>query len=247
MSRIYLSQHNKNSYWIRDILDGKKLGKIKSKKDKLIYQLHKKHKGKFIETESYLLLNNKISPNFKVVYQNYIQQLCGDWADLNNYEFPLFIEACRLKRCENDMFDRKAWLHPATRKAWKKMKKSAKNDNIDVQIISAYRSLDYQKQLIENKIAKGISIEEILKVNTLPGFSEHHTGCAIDIGSKGEAILETEFDQSPAFKWLLKNANSFGFYMTYPKNNNTGIMYEPWHWCFKRNYQTNKIKNPVFI
>ena len=37
------------------------------------------------------------------------------------------------------------------------------------------------------------------------------------------------------FKWLSKNANNYGFYMSYSKNNNHGIMYEPWHWMFKNN------------
>ena len=79
-----------------------------------------------------------------------------------------------------------------------------------------------------------MSIDKILKVNTLPGYSEHHTGCAIDIGAPNEAILEEEFDQSEAFDWLQQNANKFGFHMTYPKNNNTGICYEPWHWCYRK-------------
>lgn len=234
MSRIYLKKHKENSYWIHDILDGKKLGKIKIKHDRYTYKIKRKFKGNLLETESLLLLDQSIQQTFNEIYRNLIQQYCNGWKNLTDYDFPFFIESCRLKQCENDKFNRKAWLHPAARKAWKKMKKSAQSANIQLQIISAYRSLDYQKQLIENKIYKGIPIEEILKVNTLPGFSEHHTGCAIDIGSDNAAVLEVEFDQSPAFKWLVKNANTFNFFLTYPKENNTGIMYEPWHWCFKK-------------
>ncbi len=233
MSRIYLKKHKQNSYWIRDILDDKNLGKIKNKNNQYKVQIKSKFKGQFLETESLQLLNHSNKPSFSKVYREFLQKFCHEWADLNHYKFPLFIESCRLKQCENDMFNRPVLLHPAVRKAWNKMKDTAKSDNIDLQIISAYRSIVYQKNLIENKIKKGISIDEILKVNTLPGFSEHHTGCAIDIGSEGEAVLESEFDQSPAFEWLMNNANSHGFVMTYPKNNSTGIMYEPWHWCFK--------------
>ena len=233
MSRIYLQKQKDNNYCIRDILDTKRLGKIKFKNGKYTCHIKKKFKGKYLKTESLHLLNQETLPSFSTVYREFLQNFCHQWADLNDYEFPMFVEACRLKKCEKDMFNRPTWLHPAARKAWKKMKSAANSDNINLQIVSAYRNLVYQKHLIENKIKKGISIKDILKVNTLPGFSEHHTGCAIDIGSKNEAILETEFDQSPAFQWLVKNANSFGFYMTYPKDNTTGIMYEPWHWCFR--------------
>ena len=85
-------------------------------------------------------------------------------------------------------------------------------------------------------IYKGQKLEEILKVNVLPGFSEHHTGFAIDLTSKGEVVLEEEFEKSDAFYWLVKNANQFGFYLSYPRNNSTGVIYEPWHWCFQSDF-----------
>ncbi len=167
--------------------------------------------------------------------EQHIKQYNKDICDTSNYCFPLFAEPKRLKKCKKDLFGRDVYLHPAAKKAWKKMKKAAQKADIKLKIISAFRSYDYQKQLIQKKLDKGISIEEILKVNTLPGYSEHHTGCAIDIGVKDEAILEEEFDQSDAFKWLQQNAKKFGFFMTYPKNNHTGICYEPWHWCYQKN------------
>jgi len=170
----------------------------------------------------------------RIKLEKYIHKYNKDLYDTSAYDFPLFVEAHRLKKCKTDMFNRIVYLHPKAKKAWKKMKKAAQKEDIKLQIISAFRSYDYQKQLIKNKLAKGICIEEILKVNTLPGYSEHHTGCAIDIGSSKEAILEEEFNQSDAFKWLEKNANLFSFYMTYPKNNTNGICYEPWHWCYKK-------------
>ncbi len=166
--------------------------------------------------------------------EQYIKQYNKGFCDTSNYCFSLFAEAKRLKKCKKDMFDRDTYLHPAAKKAWKKMKKAAKKTGIKLKIISAFRSYDYQKQLIQNKLDKGLSIDDILKVNTLPGYSEHHTGCAIDIGAKNEAILEEEFDQSEAFYWLQQNAENFGFFMSYPKNNSTGISYEPWHWCYRK-------------
>ncbi|MBL4772767.1 MAG: D-alanyl-D-alanine carboxypeptidase family protein [Alcanivoracaceae bacterium] len=234
MNRIYLKpRKNKiNSYWIKDILDDKKLGKIKIENDNVIFSVKKKYKKNNVGTEARLSINY-----FKLTWLDFwagfIKDINKDLVDIENYNFPIFAEACQLKQCENDMFNRTTYLHPAARKAWLKMQKTATKDNIDLQIISAFRSLNYQKQLIENKLAKGIPIDEILKVNTLPGYSEHHTGCAIDIGSKNSAILEENFDQSDAFNWLLENAHKFGFTLSYPKGNSTGIFYEPWHWCYR--------------
>jgi D-alanyl-D-alanine carboxypeptidase len=170
----------------------------------------------------------------RIELEQYIKQYNRNFCDTSNYNFPLFAEAKRLKKCKKDMFDRDVYLDPKAKKAWKKMKKAANKVGIKLKIISAFRSYNYQKQLIQNKLDKGLSKEEILKVNTLPGYSEHHTGCAIDIGAKNEAILDEEFDQTEAFDWLQQNAEKFGFFMSYPKKNTTGICYEPWHWCYRK-------------
>ena len=86
---------------------------------------------------------------------------------------------------------------------------------------------------INRKLNKGIPIEIILTENTLPGFSEHHSGNAIDFLSDNSYSLSVEFEKTKTFKWLTENANKYGFYLSYPKNNKDGIMYEPWHWMYK--------------
>jgi len=233
MNRIILNPHKnkEDSLWIKDILDGKKLGKLTFKNNEIKIKLKAQFKSYNLKQEALMTYQGTWGNYYQEFIKDYNQEFCDTYI----YDFPLFIESARLKPCEKDMFDRPTLLHPAAKKAWRKMKKAAKKESIDLQIISAFRSLEYQKHLINNKLAKGINMEDILKVNVLPGYSEHHTGCAIDIGCKGEAILEEDFDQSEAFGWLTENANNFGFYMTYPKDNTTGICYEPWHWCFKSN------------
>lgn len=231
MNRIFLKlKKNKTEiYWIKDILDGKKLGKMTVKNN----YPHVKLKNKF----KHYNLKQEVLMTFMQTWDEFYSAFLKDYnhcfIDNAEYEFPKFVESIRLKSCENDMFDRPTLLHPAAKKAWIKLKKAAYKDGIDLEIISAYRNLEYQKGLINNKLDKGLVIEDILKVNTLPGYSEHHTGCAIDIGCEGEAVLEETFDQSEAFNWLMNNANKYSFFMTYPKDNTTGICYEPWHWCFK--------------
>jgi len=76
-------------------------------------------------------------------------------------------------------------------------------------------------------------MEEILRVNAAPGYSEHHTGRAIDITSLGCKPLTEEFEQTSEFAWLVHRAKDFGFSMTYPRNNKFGVIYEPWHWTFQ--------------
>jgi D-alanyl-D-alanine carboxypeptidase len=231
MNRIYLKakSNNKNCYSIKDKLDGKKLGELTIKGEYPKIKFKKKYKHYNLKQEV-LMTFNEIWNDF---YRTFLNDYNHIFIDDSDYNFPIFIESCRLKPCENDMFNRPTLLHPAARKAWRKMKKAAHKEDIELQIISAYRSLDYQKTLINNKLDKNIDIKDILRVNTLPGYSEHHTGCAIDIGCQGEVVLEEAFDQSDAFKWLVINAEKFRFIMTYPKGNTTGICYEPWHWCFR--------------
>ena len=104
-------------------------------------------------------------------------------------------------------------------------------DDILLDAISGYRSHDYQLGIFERKLARGLGVEDILTVNAAPGYSEHHSGRALDIGTPGQPPAEESFEHTPAFDWLRKNAAAYGFAMSYPRDNPHGIVYEPWHWC----------------
>lgn len=134
---------------------------------------------------------------------------------------------------EHDCFDRPCKLHPQANQAWQHMKLAAKKGSINLQLVSGYRSMAYQASLITNKIATGQNLSDILSTNAAPGHSEHHTGCAIDITTDQYRPLHEEFEQSAAFAWLTTHASEFGFVMSYPKDNDQGIIYEPWHWCYQ--------------
>ncbi len=75
-------------------------------------------------------------------------------------------------------------------------------------------------------------MREILSVSAAPGYSEHHTGRAVDLTTPGTRPLEEDFEATPAFEWLTGTAEDFGFRMSYPRNNRHGIAYEPWHWMW---------------
>jgi D-alanyl-D-alanine carboxypeptidase len=129
-----------------------------------------------------------------------------------------------------DRYRRPLWLHPGTARAWARLRRAALRDGIVLEAISGYRSHDYQLGIFERKRARGLSVPEILTVNAAPGFSEHHDGCALDIGTPGEPPAEESFEATSAFTWLRANASAHGFRMSFPRDNPHGIVYEPWHW-----------------
>ncbi len=150
------------------------------------------------------------------------------------------VEACTLPLQDNavdlvsagtDATGREQFVTPMTLQCWQEMEAAAGSDGIGLLIVSAYRSVEYQCQLIQNKLDKGQQIDDIVKVNAIPGFSEHHSGCAIDITTDECEPLTEAFDQTSAFRWLEQNAAGFRFAMTYPRDNSYNIIYEPWHWA----------------
>lgn len=141
-----------------------------------------------------------------------------------------------------DIHDRPQWLAPRAARAFLRMREAAENDRIALEIVSAFRSADYQLGILRRKRERGLAIDEILKVSAAPGYSEHHSGRAVDLTSPGFAALEEEFERSPAFAWLRRHARHFGFALSYPRNNRHAIAYEPWHWCW---HASGRPKHPA--
>jgi zinc D-Ala-D-Ala carboxypeptidase len=144
----------------------------------------------------------------------------------------IFREATELVSVAPDIYGREQRLTPSAAAAWNAMRTAAERDREILQLVSAFRSVDYQKQIIQRKVAAGQSWEQILRVSALPGFSEHHTGRTIDVTTPGCKPLTEEFEQTTAFHWLTRHAREFRFVMTYSRGNKLGIAYEPWHWTF---------------
>ncbi len=146
---------------------------------------------------------------------------------------PVFDEAVDLVDVGPNLVGRMQRLTPVTARKWSEMQAAAEEEGICLLIVSGYRSIEYQARLIRKKINAGQSVSEILAVNAAPGFSEHHTGRAVDIASPGSRPLTEEFEDSGAFRWLERNAGEYGFSMSYPRENAAGFIYEPWHWAQK--------------
>jgi D-alanyl-D-alanine carboxypeptidase len=144
---------------------------------------------------------------------------------------PLQREATELCECEADIFGRTQMLTPAALACWQPMKKAAAEDGINLLIVSAFRSIEYQCELIRSKLEKGFTLEQILTVNAAPGYSEHHSGRALDLTTDDCKPLDEDFENTPAFAWLTRNASKYSFYLSYPRDSATGLIYEPWHWA----------------
>ena len=95
--------------------------------------------------------------------------------------------------------------------AWRAMRTSAEVAGVELVPVSAFRSIDRQREIIAAKLTAGKPIAEILRYVAPPGYSEHHTGRAIDIGTPGHLDLEEDFSGTAAFAWLKDNAGRFGF------------------------------------
>ncbi len=82
------------------------------------------------------------------------------------------------------------------------------------------------------------SLLETASLNALPGYSEHG-----DLEKQGIDFVNEDgvdddsppevFEKLPEYKWLRRNAYRYGFFMSYPRGNPTGISFEPWHWHYE--------------
>lgn len=115
--------------------------------------------------------------------------------------------------------------------ALEKLMGDAKDKGIDLMLVSGYRSFVLQKAVYERNVSEQ-GREEADKTSARPGYSEHQTGLAADLGeTNGQCELQICFGDSKEGKWLAKNAQNYGFIIRYQdgKQSVVGYSYEPWH------------------
>lgn len=131
--------------------------------------------------------------------------------------------------------DRSIKLRQAAAEKYQAMVAAAEAEGVSMVPISGFRGIADQKYLFfDVKAERGQVTAQRAEVSAPPGYSEHHTGYAIDIGdpSQPETHLSPSFDTTPAFDWLRANAAHFSFELSFPKENAQEVSYEPWHWRF---------------
>lgn len=134
---------------------------------------------------------------------------------------------------------------PEARAAFNKMAAEAKLSGFNLTAFSTYRSFEYQTTLYERYVARD-GKEAADRYSARPGYSEHQTGLAFDIGEVNfeKHWASSTFEETEAGKWVAANAHRYGFIMRYPKGKEaiTGYMHESWHF----RYVGEKIANEIY-
>lgn len=121
------------------------------------------------------------------------------------------------------------------REAFNELAAAALTSGINLQAFSTYRSYDYQVTLY-NRYVERDGQEAADRYSARPGYSEHQTGLAFDIGEVNHEKhwASNSFGDTEAAKWLAANAHQYGFILRYPegKEEMTGYMHESWHYRY---------------
>ena len=126
-------------------------------------------------------------------------------------------------------------LRQAAAEKFQAMRAAARQSGVVLVPISGFRSVEEQNSLFfDIKAQRGQGAEKRAEVSAPPGYSEHHTGYAVDIGDGRvtAANLSPQFEKTAAFQWLQANAAYYSFELSFPQGNRQGVSYEPWHWRF---------------
>ncbi|NJM66584.1 MAG: peptidoglycan DD-metalloendopeptidase family protein [Acaryochloris sp. RU_4_1] len=116
--------------------------------------------------------------------------------------------------------------------AFEQMHADAAAQGLDIRAVSGFRDKQTQQELFELQTQRQGSPEAAAKVSAPPGYSEHHTGLAVDVGTNANPRLDTGFANTPEYAWMQKNAGNYGFELSFPENNSQGVSFEPWHWRY---------------
>ncbi len=134
------------------------------------------------------------------------------------------------------LFSPGIYVHKDIYENFKEMQFIAAQRGVSLQLLSGYRSINLQRDIFyENKSIRNQTAVERSRDSAPPGYSEHSTGYAIDVGDGNypDTHFEVEFEQTPAFKWMKRFASKYHFVLSFPPNNKQGVTYEPWHWRFE--------------
>ncbi|QDZ18772.1 D-alanyl-D-alanine carboxypeptidase [Chloropicon primus] len=122
-------------------------------------------------------------------------------------------------------------LRPSAARAWEEMRGDARRDGISLHLVSGFRSVKHQEDLYFGvKAERAQSSKERARVSAPPGFSEHHTGYALDICDE-TLTLDESFASTRAYRWLQRNARAYNFELSFPESGE--VAFEPWHWRFE--------------
>jgi D-alanyl-D-alanine carboxypeptidase len=139
-------------------------------------------------------------------------------------------------------------LRPEAATAMRAMQQAAARDGVDLRVLSAFRSIELQRSLFfDVKAERNQDALTRAKVSAPPGYSEHSTGYAVDLGDGGQpqTNLSQNFENTQAYQWLSQHAGRYHFTLSFPKSNQQGVSYEPWHWRFEGSSEALQLFEPA--
>jgi len=131
-------------------------------------------------------------------------------------------------------------LHRDAQAAWRSLQAAAAEEGVSLALVSGYRSVERQRTIFLSHLrsageqalgrpyrpevmaagAADAAILAILAYSSIPGYSKHHSGCALDLSDPSSGLDYTEFGRTTAYAWLSRhnylNAKRFGFVPSYP-------------------------------
>lgn len=112
--------------------------------------------------------------------------------------------------------------------AFVKMRNDASRESLRIRAVSGYRTVSYQRGLY-NRYLSSDSQENVDRYSARPGYSEHHTGLAVDVFGSVDGLRQ--FENTPEFPWVRDNCYKYGFIIRYFEETEdiTGYESEPWH------------------
>ncbi len=126
--------------------------------------------------------------------------------------------------------NRKYEIHGKVFRFLEDLLEDAEDDDMNLQVISAFRSFGEQAQLKGTyTIQYGAGTANTFSADQ--GYSEHQLGTTVDFTTPEIGSSYSGFENTEEYEWLQKNAYKYGFTMSYPQNNQY-YQYEPWHWRF---------------
>jgi len=123
-------------------------------------------------------------------------------------------------------------LNKTAYEAFKRLSDDARREGYYIYNNSAYRSYKNQESIYNSyKNKNGFQYAESIAAR--PGFSEHQTGLALDVGVRKDKAVGL-FENSKEFVWMKENSYKYGFILRYPKGKEdiTGYKYESWHYRY---------------
>jgi hypothetical protein len=146
-------------------------------------------------------------------------------------------------------------VQPPVATAWRDLAAAASADGITIAVTSAYRSVDHQRTIFLTRLGNAMGadpldlldeiaagdfddeINSVLRTSSIPGYSKHHTGYAVDVWDVQAGLPITRFGETAAYAWMsadnFANAKRFGFIPSYPHGvAQQGPMPEEWEFVW---------------